>query len=96
VAKAVAGGMAVKTVAPAVMVATEVMAVMVAASVVMVAVAVMVAAVEAFCDNKSCMSSPKSLPGSRTRSMWCRRIRANQIDSSSHPSTGDRAACHDS
>ena len=95
-AKAVAWGMAVKTVAPAVMVATEVMAVMVAASVVMVAVAVMVAAVEAFCDNKSCMSSPKSLPGSRTRSMWCHRIRANQIDSSSHPSTGDRAACHDS
>ena len=95
VAKAVAGGMAVKTVAPAVMVATEVMAVMVAASVVMVAVAVMVAAVEAFCDNKSCMSSPKSLPGSRTRSMRS-RICDNQIDSSSYPSTGDRAACHDS
>jgi hypothetical protein len=69
VAKAVAWGMAVKTVAPAVMVATEVMAVMVAASVVMVAVAVMVAAVEAFWDNKSYMSSPKSLPCSRTRSM---------------------------
>jgi hypothetical protein len=98
VAKAVAGGMAVKPVAPAAMVATEAMPVMVAAPAapaVLVAVATGTVAVAICRHSMMCTSNHKSVPGSRTRSMWS-RICDNQIDSSSHPSTGDRAACHDS
>ena len=97
-AKAVAGGMAVKPVAPAVMVATEAMPVMVAAPAapaVLVAVATGTVAVAICRHSMMCTSNHKSLPGSRTCSMWS-HICDNQMDSSSHPSTGHRAACHDS